>query len=192
MNENKPGEELLALARRSIENALRNGTEPAVTREKGAPPQGAFVTLLTWPGKELRGCIGRIESNTPLRETVVQMAVSAARNDTRFNPVVAGEMDSIIIKVSALSPLRRVGGADGITIGEHGVVVRLGGRTGVFLPEVPVEYGWDAGEMLAELCTHKMRLPADAWKSADAEIYVFTTEAWEEVSPGNVGDGDRQ
>jgi len=161
------GIELLRIARRSLEEGLQMSGDYQPSRFLSpdcAGPQGAFVTLYTFPRKSLRGCIGRIESEWPLRETVARMAVESALHDPRFDPVTPNELSEIIIHVSALSPLNRVKNESEIKIGLHGVVLRAHGRTGVFLPEVPVEYGWDAVQMLERLCAEKMGLPQGAWR----------------------------
>ena len=186
------GIELLRIARRSLEERLRMSRDYQPSRPVSpvsAGPQGAFVTLYEFPKKRLRGCIGRIESEWPLGETVARMAVESALRDPRFEPVTLPELSRLVIHVSALSPLVRVKDEAGVVIGRHGVVLRARGRTGVFLPEVPVEQGWDAVQMLDRLCTDKMGLPGDSWREDGAVMQIFESELFSEEAPGNPGTG---
>jgi AmmeMemoRadiSam system protein A len=173
---------LLRIARETVEQHVRKGkapasqeTDPALTREAGA-----FVTL--WKNGELRGCIGMIEARAPLHVTVREMAVAAASQDHRFPPVTAAELDAIRIEISVLTPPRQVKDASEIEVGKHGVIVRQGRRSGVFLPEVPVRQKWSREEMLDNLCVYKAGLARDAWKKG-AELYVFTADVFEEPGP---------
>ena len=186
------GIELLRIARRSLEERLQMGREYQPSRIPStvcAGPQGAFVTLYTWPRKGLRGCIGRIESDWTLNETVARMAVESATHDPRFDPVTPEELSRLVINISALSPLVEVDGEGAIVIGKHGVVLKVRGRTGVFLPEVPVENGWNAVQLLDRLCTEKMGVPAGSWREEGAVIRVFESERFAEEAPGIPGSG---
>jgi hypothetical protein len=162
---------LLLFARRSIERLLATDTAPLA---RGFPPAvsrkaGVFVTLYKHGG--LRGCIGRMEPDLPLGQVTGMMALNAAFADPRFPPLEASELAEIEIEVSVLTPLVRVSGSEAIKIGEDGVVMRKGGRAAVFLPQVPVEEGWDRTALLEHLCS-KAGLPAGAWTSG-AEFYTF-------------------
>ena len=55
-------------------------------------------------------------------------------------------------------------------------MVRQGGSSGVFLPQVAVETGWGLEEFLEHLCEGKAGLPPDCWKTGKAEIYTFEAE----------------
>lgn len=176
--------ELLAIARKSIEHYLETGRKMDVV-----PPQeafeikaGAFVTLHL-QGR-LRGCIGGMEPGRPLYLTVRDMAVAAAFDDPRFPPLGADEFDSVDIEISVLSPMRRVIEAGEIEMGKHGVMVRRGGMSGVYLPQVATETGWNKEEFMNSLCAHKAGIPRDAWKTGLAEIYVFTSEVFGESEYG--------
>jgi AMMECR1 domain-containing protein len=70
-----------------------------------------------------------------------------------------------------------------IDISQHGVVVRSGGRSGVFLPQVAEETGRSRDELLSHLCRDKAGLPADPWKHG-AALYVFTIQAFTSPAPG--------
>ena len=133
-------------------------------------PRGAFVTLKK--DGELRGCIGRIESDRPLWITVREMAVMAATEDPRFKPVTKEELPQITIEISALTPIQRAKGIDDIQVGRDGLIVKAGYAQGLLLPQVATEYGWDAREFLQQTC-RKAGLPTDAWQWENVAIYKF-------------------
>ena len=171
---------LLEIARNSIEVYLKSGKklelhedDPLLMKE-----MGAFVTLNK--RKELRGCIGNLIGKSPLYLTVRDMAVEAAISDPRFPPVTLGELKDIDIEISVLSPMQKIDNPDKIRLGIDGVLVRKGFRSGVFLPQVATETGWNKDEFLSNLCSHKAGLASDAWKDKDTEILIFTAEVFSE------------
>lgn len=172
---------LLSLARSSIETYLTTGKKLPVDEKDPLfdQPMGAFVTLSTDEG--LRGCIGNLQAQTPLAVTIRDMAVEAAVDDPRFPPVTLDELKKkVSIEISVLSPLRKVASADEIQMGVHGVVVRRGFNSGVYLPQVALETGWPKDYFLSSLCSHKAGLSPDAWKDKATELYVFTAEVFSE------------
>jgi len=168
---------LFRIARESILAALAGGLPKPydVTEQNLILKRGVFVTL-TNRGR-LRGCIGHFGQDIPLHEIVSQMAVAAATQDYRFldNPVTKTEMKDIRIKISILSPLRKIESVDEIEIGKHGIWVRQGMHSGTYLPEVAEEMGWTRTEFLEHCCVEKAGLPPDAWKRG-ADIYVYSSE----------------
>ncbi|MFQ5600590.1 MAG: AmmeMemoRadiSam system protein B [Candidatus Krumholzibacteriia bacterium] len=174
--------ELLRIARQAV-TAFLNG-RPAPTVDAERLPEalrtdgGCFVTLEN--RGQLRGCIGNMVAGGPLYESVVQNAVSACQ-DPRFvrNPVSAEELDELHIEISYLTPMRRVAGANEIVVGRHGLLIALGARRGVLLPQVAYERGWTREEFLAQTC-HKAGLPSDAWRRPEAELYSFEAEVFGE------------
>lgn len=171
---------LLQIARASIETYLKTGKKLAVSESDSFLLQkmGAFVTLNEH--KQLRGCIGNLVGTQPLYLTIRDMAVEAAVGDPRFAPVEQGELKDIEIEISVLSPLERVDSADSIQLGKHGVLVRRGINSGVFLPQVATETGWTKEEFLSNLCAHKAGIPANAWKDKSTELYIFSAEVFSE------------
>ena len=139
---------------------------------------GAFVTLRQNADGELRGCVGQIESSDPLVETVAAMAVAAATRDTRFHPVTANELFSLRVELSVLSSLQPIAPGD-VEVGRHGLLVRLGERRGVLLPQVPLEHAWDRESFLSHTC-EKAGLPSDAWRQPGIEITGFTATVFGE------------
>jgi AmmeMemoRadiSam system protein A len=139
---------------------------------------GAFVSLHRVG--ELRGCIGTFARDRPLWTVVRDMAAAAAFEDPRFPPVEAGDTALLDIEISILSELRPTG-AESVVPGFHGLSIVLGGRKGVFLPQVAVEAGWDRDTLLEQTCL-KAGLPANAWQDPAAEISVFTAEVFGDKS----------
>jgi AmmeMemoRadiSam system protein A len=171
---------LLSIARQSIQTYLETGkkleleeNDQLLTKE-----MGAFVTL--HKSGELRGCIGNLIGSKPLYLTVRDMAVEAAVGDPRFIALKLSELKDIEIEISVLSPMERVDSVDKIQLGLHGVLVKRGFNSGVFLPQVATETGWSKEEFLSYLCAHKAGLSADAWKDKATEIYTFTAEVFSE------------
>ncbi len=169
-----PGEKdaLLAVARETIVARLearspRYGPVPPTL----ASPRGAFVTLHA--DGVLRGCIGHIVATDPLIETVREMAAAAAFHDPRFPPLALDELPSITLEISVLGPLERVAKIDEIIVGEHGLYVKRGGLSGVLLPQVAPEQGWDVPTFLAYTC-RKAGLRRDAWSEPETEIFRFS------------------
>jgi len=171
---------LLELARNSIRVYLETGKKITVNENDPVLNQktGAFVTLNQ--NGQLRGCIGSLTGSQPLYLTVRDMAIEAAVDDPRFPALHLGELKDIEIDISVLSALERVSSVEMIQLGKHGVLVRRGPRSGVFLPQVATETGWNKEEFLNNLCAHKAGLPADAWKDKETEIYIFTADVFSE------------
>ena len=171
---------LLQIARESITSYVKDGkrkefkeSDPLLNQ-----PMGAFVTL--HEAGELRGCIGNMIGTGPLYKTVSDMAIEAATGDPRFHSISPKDIDKVTIEISALSPLKKVKNIDEIKIPGNGVIVKQGLRSGVYLPQVADETGWNKEEFLTSLCAHKAGLPPDAWKSEATEIYIFTAEVFSE------------
>lgn len=171
---------LLQIARESITNYVKDGKRKTFTEVDPVlnQPMGAFVTL--HEAGELRGCIGNMVGQGPLYRTVAEMAVEAATGDPRFQRLSPAEIDKIVIEISVLSPLQKVRSADEINIPGHGVIVKHGFNSGVYLPQVATETGWSKEEFLTSLCAQKAGLRPDAWKDPATELYTFTAEVFGE------------
>jgi len=163
--------ELLRMARAAIvASAERQAPTLSVSGyTKFEAPRGVFVTLRK--KGELRGCVGFIEPSAPIGQSVVQAAIYAATEDTRFSPVRPAELKHITVEISVLTPLREVGDARLVVVGRHGLVVSRGEHRGLLLPQVPVENGWDRQTFLEHACL-KAGLPPDAWRHG-AKLHVF-------------------
>ena len=166
-------QELLSLARRTVLTYVRTKRTPdADMKDARLAANGAtFVTIKR--NHELRGCIGNIQPVMPLYRSVIRNAVAASSQDPRFRPMTQEELSDMEVEVTILSPLEPVRDTKDITIGTHGLSIVKDGRSGIFLPQVPVEQGWDLPTTLEQLCI-KAGLPAGAWK--DAQLYRFTAD----------------
>ena len=176
---------LLALARRSIVTRLGEGrvlVKGSDYAEVAPEPRGAFVTLTDRRG-DLRGCIGHILPHRPLDETVVEMAVAAALQDPRFEPVTGDEVASLHIEISALTVPRPAASPEEVEVGRHGLIVSRGWAKGLLLPQVAPEWGWDREDFLRHTCM-KAGLPPDAWLDPKTKLEIFEAEVWGEASEG--------
>jgi len=172
--------QLIKLARETIEGYVLKGMIGRFdTKDEELQQQsGAFVTIHN--NGRLRGCIGMIESKQKLYETIIEMAIQAARNDPRFEPVDEKELREIDIELSVLSQPRRINSLDEFDIENHGIILKKGFASGVFLPQVAAETGWSKEELLENLCTQKAGLPKDAYKDPNTELYVFEADVFGE------------
>lgn len=169
----KEKETLLQLARETIDLYVKDGKQPsAVTDNKRLKSNGATFVTIREHGM-LRGCIGNIMPEIPLYASVIRNAVSAASRDPRFPPLGREELEKIEVEVTILSPLELVKDTNAIEVGRHGLYIKKDGRSGILLPQVPLEFGWDRETFLQQV-SKKAGLPPDAWK--DAELYWFTAE----------------
>jgi AmmeMemoRadiSam system protein A len=162
---------LLATARESISSRLlkREPRWPETSARLEAF-YGVFVTL--HERGNLRGCIGRMTASGSLVSTIREMARAAAFEDPRFRSLTAEELDGIDIEITVLSPLRRIDGIDEIEVGKHGIYITKGWHSGVLLPQVATEQGWDRRTFVEQTCC-KAGLPAGAWSSPEAVLQIF-------------------
>lgn len=177
-------------ARRAVEAGVHGRKLPRL----GFPPSfsrkaGVFVTLTEHPSGELRGCIGFPDPIYPLNRALPDAALSAALHDPRFPPVRPVELGDLIVEVSLLTPPELVQVERPqeypaqVRVGEDGLIIERGPSRGLLLPQVPVEYGWDAEEFLSHTCS-KAGLRPDAWLERGTRLYRFQAEIFTEVSPG--------
>lgn len=167
---------LLTLARRTVADALSLEWDTGMYRDDPLfdRPLGAFVTLHA--DGALRGCIGMIQTDQPLRRTIPEMALSAAFRDPRFPPVSAARFASLDFEISILSPVEPLSDPAQVEVGRHGLIVSRRNNKGLLLPQVPVEQGWGRITFLQHACL-KAGLPPDAWDpqgSDPARLEVFT------------------
>jgi len=188
------GEYAVKLARKAVKDYLDSGVKIVA---RGAPESfnkklGVFVTLKRFPSNELRGCIGFPHPYAPLAEGIVEAAIAAATEDPRFLPVKKEELDELVFEVSILTTPEEIKGAKpseivkAIKIGRDGLIIQAGYNSGLLLPQVPVEQGWDVEEFLAQTCW-KAGLPPDAWLKPNVKLYKFQAQIFAEDSPrGNI------
>ncbi len=175
---------LLKLARKTIEEYVKHGKvyeppEPDDPKLREIAP--VFVTL--HKHGMLRGCIGQMVGREKLYLAVRDMAIAAATQDPRFRPVTPEELDDIDIEISVLSPLRRINSWKEIVPFKHGVYVKRGWQSGVFLPQVWEQIP-DKEAFLRELCTQKAGLEPECYKDPNTELYVYTVLEFSEKELG--------
>ena len=189
----KEGTFLVDLARKAVEHYLKTGKcidVPKNLSEKLLQPCGVFVTInsIVKGEKDLRGCIGFPYPTMPLAQAVIDSAINAATQDPRFPTLSLDELDHVVFEVSVLTPPKLIEVKNPreycakITVGEDGLIVERGVYKGLLLPQVPVEWGWDAQEFLCQCC-NKAGLLADYWLRQGTKIYKFQAIIFEEETP---------
>lgn len=153
---------------------------------------GVFTTIEIFMGKgkrgELRGCIGFPQAVYNVATGVVRSAIAAAVEDPRFEPMSPEELDKVTFEVSILSSLELLEPGNPrdylnkIIVGRHGIVIQRGYYSGLLLPQVPVEYCWDAMEFLNEGCM-KAFLPPDCWLDEDTSVLIYEAQIFKEIEP---------
>lgn len=189
MFSDEEGELAVKLARKVVESHVMHSTlsipeVPDTFKKK----YGVFVTLTTYPDDELRGCIGYPEPLLPLVDALRDSAKSACSRDPRFPPVRPEELDRIKVEVSLLTPpveirvAKKTDLPSTVKIGESGLIAQCGYARGLLLPQVPVEWGWDAEEFLCQTCI-KAGMSPDSWLDKDTRIFEFKAEVFSEEKP---------
>ena len=178
---NKDRLQLLYLAKTSIVHYLNHKKHYTLDNQNNPifiEERAVFVTLQK--NGNLRGCIGHMHARMPLYKAVLEMATAAAFEDPRFPTVQKEELNKIEIEISILSPMDRIFDYKIIRMGIDGVWIKRDFHSGVYLPQVATDTGWDQETFLRSLCSSKAGLPADAYKDADTEIYIFQVEKFSE------------
>jgi AmmeMemoRadiSam system protein A len=168
---------LLRRARAAIASTI--GVDAELAAATSPPPgvrAGAFVTLRV--RGDLRGCIGYPEPDRLLVDVVEHCAVSAAVSDPRFPAVGVSEWPLIDLEISVLGPIEAVDDIREVEVGRHGLIAELGRRRGLLLPQVAVEWNWDAEEFASHTCA-KAGLPKDAWRNG-AKLFKFEAQVFAE------------
>jgi len=184
------GEKLVRLARKAVEKYFENGrlVLEKCTQKNFSEKSGVFVTIETYPEKNLRGCIGFPEAVMPLWDAVQQAAVSAAFEDPRFPKLDEEELDKIVFEVSVLSKPEPIAVKSAseyckkIKVGEDGLIIQCGYRAGLLLPQVAVEQHWEAEEFLDNLCFKAGLMPGVLHDKA-TKIWKFQAQIFSEEKP---------
>jgi len=173
---------ILNLARESIEYYFDNHKLlkiiPSQVPEKLQAKQACFITLTI--NNNLRGCVGHTEPIQSLYLDVVENAVSAAFDDSRFSPLNKEEFDKVKIEVSILStPTELIFSSPEellkkLRAGIDGVIIQNGNNSATYLPQVWETFP-DKIDFLNSLC-EKAGLSADAWKKNSIKVWVYTVE----------------
>ncbi len=179
----KEGKILIKLAKNAILEKL--GKKPEQVKEipeKLNQKRGVFVTL--YKKGELRGCIGYPYPMLPLAEATKRAAVAAAFQDPRFPSLREEELKDIKIEVTVLTVPEKIN-AHGkelvkhVKIGKHGLIAEYGPFSGLLLPQVAVEEGWDAETFLAQTCW-KAGLDPGMWLDPNVTFYRFEGQIFKE------------
>jgi len=183
---------LVKTARRAVTGFLSNGNriklEPDL-EEKFSFNSGVFVTLNNPDG--LRGCIGFPMPEKKLSHAIVDGAIAAATEDPRFPSVKTNELNDIVFEVTVLTPPIEIDVSDPmeylekIKVGRDGLIIRHSFSSGLLLPQVPVEYGWNTEEFLQHTC-EKAGLARDTWKNESVKIEKFEGIIFKEEMPNGV------
>lgn len=189
----KDGNNLVKTARKIVTEYLKEGKKITLEKEfqdNFSFRSGVFVTLNNPKG--LRGCIGYPLPDKKLFNALEDAAISAAIEDPRFPSVKLEELDSITFEITVLTPPQTIKVnnpqeyPEKIKIGEDGLIVRFGYNSGLLLPQVPIEWGWDEQEFLEHTC-EKAGLPRNCWKNPEIEVQKFQGQVFKEIDPkGNV------
>lgn len=183
------GQILVQAARKIVTEYLKSGTKLDLGkkfREDFSFNSGVFVTLNNPIG--LRGCIGYPLPDKKLFDALENASIASATEDPRFPPIKLEELDSIMFEVTVLTPPKKIEVnqhdeyLSKIKVGRDGLIVKLGYNSGLLLPQVPVEYGWNEKEFLEHTC-EKAGLPKDFWKKNEVEIQKFEGIVFKEKEP---------
>ena len=182
------GKKTVKFAREVIESILKQDTIRSPTLEKFFDEKsGVFVTIHTFPSYTLRGCIGIPKPIMSLKNSITEASKSVIK-DPRFPPLLEDELDKIIIEVTILTKPTKINVKKPeeyiteIKIGRDGLIIENGFNSGLLLPQVPIEQGWDINEYLANICL-KAGLPSDSWVDKETRIYKFFGQVFSEIKP---------
>ncbi len=182
---------LIKIARMAVTEFLSNGKRMKLESEgekKFSFNSGVFVTLNNADG--LRGCIGFPMPDKKLSHGIIDAAIAAATEDPRFSPVKANELNDIVFEVTVLTPPVEITVNDPIEylekikVGRDGLIISNSFSSGLLLPQVPVEYGWNVEEFLQHTC-EKAGLGKDVWKNEKVKIEKFEGIVYKEETNGS-------
>ena len=182
---------LVKTARMAVTEFLSTGKKMKLESErekKFSFNSGVFVTLNNADG--LRGCIGFPMPDKKLSHGIIDAAIAAATEDPRFSPVKINELSNIVFEVTVLTPPVEITVTnpmeylEKIKVGRDGLIIRNSFSSGLLLPQVPVEYGWNVEEFLQHTC-EKAGLEKDTWKNEKVKIEKFEGIVYKEKSNGS-------
>ena len=157
---------LSELARKSVEEFVRNGKEPPPPQEltpEMMEKAGVFVCIKK--GGSLRGFIGTFLPCTEnVAHEVIKNAISAATKDPRFDPVTEDILDDLEYSVDVLSPPEKISDIGELDPKKYGIIVVHGSRKGLLLPDLE---GVDSVE--EQLRIAKMK----AWINPEEKVEIF-------------------
>ncbi len=182
------GEQAVRIARQFVEAEARGIRTLSVRMpDSFAENRGVFVSLHGHGTHLLRGCIGIPEPVYPLSKAIEEAARSVC-HDPRFPPLDEEETDHVVVEVSILTPPEEIVIDDRrqlpqkVAVGRDGLIAERGPFRGLLLPQVPVEWGWDAEEFLGQTCM-KAGMSPDCWLDKRSKFYKFQGEIFSEQEP---------
>ena len=179
MISDEAGKYLLNLSKETVKYYLENNErieKPTDYPKELDEPLGVFVTLNKY--HVLRGCIGYPEAIKPLIDATIDVAISAAFNDPRFNPLGEDEFEKLEFEVTVLTKPEMIIVADTkqyfdeIEIGRDGLIIEKGFAKGLLLPQVAVENKFTKEEFLEHTCM-KAGISADSWMDENCDVFKF-------------------
>jgi len=138
--------------------------------------KGLFVSL--YIKDDLAGCIGFPEPIFPLWLAVRKAAIGAGFGDPRFPPLTKPQFRDLRVELTILTKPKVIEIKDPkeylkkIKIGKDGLMVKDEFGSGLLLPQVPVEWGWNVEEFLNQTCM-KAGLDPDCWRNTKRNVYKF-------------------
>ena len=183
---------MIKTARKAVTEFLSNGNRMKLEsdlEEKFSFNSGVFVTLNNPDG--LRGCIGFPMPEKKLSHAIIEGAIAAATEDPRFPSVKTNELNDITFEVTVLTPPMEIivteptEYLEKIKVGRDGLIIKHSFSSGLLLPQVPVEYGWNVEEFLQHTC-EKAGLTRDTWKNESVKIEKFEGIIFKEETPNGV------
>ena len=163
---------LIRLAKEAVETYVRHGRvlNPTELTEEMLERAGAFVCIKK--KGELRGCIGTLEATQAnLAREVVCNAIDSATCDPRFLEVTPDELADLAYSVDVLSPAEPVAGPEELDPKRYGIVVRLGPRRGLLLPDLE---GVDTVEEQIAIAKSKACIPPEE----SPELFRFSVRRY--------------
>jgi len=163
---------LVRLAREAVETFVRHSRviKPTDLSEEMQERAGAFVSIKK--RGELRGCIGTLEpTQANLAQEVVRNAIDSATRDPRFLEVTPEELDELSYSVDVLSPAEPVAGPEELDPKRYGLIVRLGPRRGLLLPDLE---GVSTVEEQISIAKDKACIPPEE----SPELFRFTVRRY--------------
>ena len=182
------GQVLVKMARNAVTEYLQNNTRINNNEfnSRFNIDSGIFVTITK--ENSLRGCIGYPLPIKKLSNAVIDSAIAAATEDPRFSPINPNELNNLIFEITVLTPPIEINVEKYedylsiIKVGRDGLIVENKQCSGLLLPQVPKEYGWDIEEFLAHT-SEKAGLEKNAWKDQDTKVSRFEGIIFKEESP---------
>ena len=183
------GEMLVKMARAVVTEFLKTKNKLKLDQdfeESFSANAGVFVTLNHQ--SNLRGCIGYPLPDKKLINALEEAAISAATEDPRFPSVTFEELGEITFEVTVLTTPQEIEVSDPleypsmIKVGRDGLIVKSGFNSGLLLPQVPIEYGWNEEAFLEHTC-EKAGFAKEQWKQKDIKILKFEGIVFKEQSP---------